>query len=210
MSFPEEEKYSIIKQEIKKYESESRLAHTLSVFGECVKLADVYGLDDEKRDELCVAALLHDITKDLSGAKQIELCKKYGLTPPKNAKEPMPTIHQDTGAYFAREIFGAETVTDGVFNAISSHTTGRVDMSYNDKLLFVADYIEPTRKYNSCITMREYLYKECGKINKNDKAALYRLLDKTVIDIIGYTISFLTEKRRNIDCRMILAWNSLM
>ena len=210
MSLIGEEKYSIIKEEIKKYESESRLAHTLSVFGECVKLADVYGLDDEKRGELCIAALLHDITKDLSGSKQIELCKKYGITPPKNPKEPMPTIHQDTGAYFAREIFGPEIVTDGVFGAISSHTTGRVDMTSIDKLLFVADYIEPTRKYNSCIAMREYLYKECGKINKNDKAALYRLLDKTVIDIIGYTVTFLTEKRRNIDCRMILAWNSLM
>ncbi|MBQ9510989.1 MAG: bis(5'-nucleosyl)-tetraphosphatase (symmetrical) YqeK [Clostridia bacterium] len=205
-----EEKYFKIKKEIGKYESESRLAHTCSVFEECKRLADMYGLDENDRDKLCTAALLHDITKDISGAKQIELCKKYGLRSPENAKEPMPTIHQDTGAYFAREIFGEEIVDDVVFGAMSAHTTGKEDMSNIDKLLFVADYIEPTRKYNSCIAMREYLYKECGKINKNDKAALYRLLNKAVIDIIGYTVTFLTEKRRNIDCRMILAWNSLL
>lgn len=205
-----EEKYTFIKKEIAKYESDSRVAHTCSVFEECKRLSEMYGLDEESRDKLCTAALLHDITKDLNGAKQIELCKKYGLEAPKNAKEPMPTIHQDTGAHFAREVFGGEIVDNDVFSAISAHTTGKTDMSQTDKLLFVADYIEPTRKYNSCIAMREYLYKECGKINKNDKAALYRLLNKAVIDIIGYTVTFLIEKRRSIDYRMILAWNSLL
>ena len=199
-----------LKNDIRKYQSEGRYSHTLGVFETCERLADIFGLDEEERFTLCKAGLLHDITKDLSGAKQIELCEKYSLPVPKKANEPMPTVHQDTGAYFAREVFGEEIVTADVFSAIAAHTTGTNHMNNTDKLLFTADYIEPSRKYSSCIETREYLLAECAKINKNDKAALYRLLTKVVTDIIGKTVIFLTEKKRIIDCRMIDAWNSLI
>ena len=79
-----------------------------------------------------------------------------------------------------------------------------------DKFLCIADYIEPQRKYKSCIETREYLLSECAKINRNDKEALYRLLSKTVINVVGYTVSYLTEKKRMIDPRMIFAWNSMI
>lgn len=200
----------LLKAEAKKYQTDARYAHTLGVYTECRKLANVFGLEENDALELQKAALLHDITKDMSGKKQIELCLRYGITPPPKATAPMPTVHQDTGAFFTREALGKEIVTDVVFSAISSHTTGKADMSNIDKLLFIADYIEPTRKYKSCSDTREYLYRECAKINKNDKAALYRLLAKTVVDVIGYTVDYLISKRRIIDHRMILAWNSLL
>ena len=200
----------MLKSEVKKYQCEQRYLHTLSVYGECKKLADIFSLTEEEKEKLLTAALLHDITKDMDGKPQIELCKKYGLIPPASEKEPMPTIHQDTGAFFARETFGEKIVDDTVFYAIASHTTGREGMTNIDKMLFLADYIEPRRKYKSCAETREYLYSECAKINKNDKAALFRLLSKTVVDVIAYTVDYLISKRRMIDHRMIIVWNSLI
>ena len=204
------ETYEYLKKEIKKYESDIRVKHTLGVFEQSLALADLLGLDDKEKYQLGKAALLHDITKDFSGEKQIELCNKYGIAPPKKSKDPMPTIHQDTGGYFAREKFGCEIVDDAVFSAISCHTTGKVGMNKIDKLLFIADYIEPSRIFNSCIELRENLYNEIGRINKNDKEAILHTITKYVIEDIENTIIFLTEKKRYIDCRMILAWNDLL
>ena len=139
----------MLKSEVKKYQCEQRYLHTLSVYDECKKLADIFQISAEEREKLLCAALLHDITKDMDGKTQIELCNKYGIEPPKSEKDPMPTVHQDTGAFFAREKFGEEIVDDTVFYAIASHTTGREGMSNIDKMLFLADYIEPRRKYKS-------------------------------------------------------------
>ena len=200
----------MLKSEVKKYQCEQRYLHTLSVYGECNKLADIFQISAEEREKLLCAALLHDITKDMDGKTQIELCNKYGIEPPKSEKDPMPTVHQDTGAFFAREKFGEEIVDDTVFYAIASHTTGREGMNNIDKMLFLAEYIEPRRKYKSCIETREYLYSECAKINKNDKAALFRLLTKTVTNVIASTVEYLISKRRMIDHRMIIVWNSLI
>ena len=67
----------MLKSEVKKYQCEQRYLHTLSVYGECKKLADIFSLTEEEKEKLLTAALLHDITKDMDGKTQIELCKKY-------------------------------------------------------------------------------------------------------------------------------------
>ena len=202
--------FEFLKKEIKKYENDIRVKHSLGVYDEAMKLANYVGLSEEDKFKLGKAAILHDITKDFSGEKQIELCTSYGLVPPKKTKDPMPTIHQDTGGYFAREKFGCDIVDDDVFSAISCHTTGKVGMNILDKILFLADYIEPSRQYNSCIELRNRVYNELDKININDKEAILYVITKGVIDDIQNTITFLTEKRRYIDHRMILAWNDLL
>lgn len=199
-----------LKKEIKRFENETRVKHSLGVYEESMKLAHYAGLSEEEKYKLGKAAILHDITKDFSGEKQIELCEKYGIQPPKRTKEPMPTIHQDTGGYFAREKYGEEIVDCDVFSCISCHTTGKVGMNLLDKILFLADYIEPSRQYNSCIELRNMIYNELNNININDKEAIHRVITKGVILDIQNTIAFLTEKRRIIDHRMILAWNDLL
>ena len=83
-------------------------------------------------------------------------------------------------------------------------------MSMTDKMLFVADFTEAGRKYRSCRDIREYLHSECEKINKNEKTALSRLLNDTVKRIIGFTVTYLVEKGKQIDPDMILAWNAMV
>ena len=85
-----------LKKEVKEMQSDSRFTHTMGVYRECSRLALIFGLDEEASFDLKKAAILHDITKDMSGKKQIELCNKYGLKPPESAQDPMPTVHQDT------------------------------------------------------------------------------------------------------------------
>ena len=83
-------------------------------------------------------------------------------------------------------------------------------MNNIEKMLFLADYIKTNKKNKSRIKTREYLYSEGAKINKNDKAALFRLLTKTVTNVIASTVEYLISKRRMIDHRMIIVWNSLI
>lgn len=204
----EQEKYlASIKQALPGYEEPRRLSHTLGVYEECTWLAGVFALDGEDTYSLLAAALLHDITKSLPENDVQALCRKHGIRLPEGMSS---VVHQYTAAPLAREVFGAEVVNNKVISAVSCHTTGKPDMSALDKMLFIADFTEPGRKYQSCVSMREYFHAECEKINKNDKAALYRLLDDITKRIIGFTVTYLIEKGRRIDAGMILAWNAMV
>lgn len=205
-----ETRLETIKRALPEYEEPKRIEHTLGVLEECIWMAESFSLLPEERMALYTAALLHDITKAKTDEEQLALCEKYGIRLPEDRTTVISTLHQYTGAPFAREAFGKEVVCDRVCSAISCHTTGKANMSQLDKMLFVADFTEPGRKYRSCMQMREYLHGECAKINKNDKAALTRLLDDTVTKIIGFTITYLIEKGRKIDGEMLLAWNAMV
>ncbi len=201
-----EERLSKIRSVLPEYEDEKRLTHTMGVYRECMWMAKLFGLSEEDRYRIGAAALLHDITKKMSDGEALVFCEERKIIPPAISA----VMHQYTGAPFAREIFGEELVDDEVMSAMLCHTTGKVGMNLLDKMLFVADFTEEGRKYRSCREMREYLHKECEKINKNEKTAMYRLLDDITKRIIGFTITYLTEKGKQIDPDMILAWNAMV
>lgn len=206
MKAEHEKRLAEIKAALPLYEDARRLEHTMGVYRECVWFATRFGLSEEDAYTVCASALLHDITKQLSEEEALAVCARYGITPPAASA----VIHQYTGAPFAKEVFGEEIVTEAVCSAISCHTTGKPGMSITDKMLFVADFTEAGRKYRSCRDIREYLHGECEKINKNEKTALSRLLNDTVKRIIGFTVTYLVEKGKQIDPDMILAWNAMV
>ncbi|MCL2563960.1 MAG: bis(5'-nucleosyl)-tetraphosphatase (symmetrical) YqeK [Oscillospiraceae bacterium] len=129
-----------------------RAAHTAGTAEEAVKLARRWGVDAEQAEE---AALLHDITKGLDPDTQLRLCKKYDMMPDDVERENPKLLHAVTGAGMARAEFG---VCDAVFDAILCHTTGRPRMTMLDKVLYVADYIEPNRDFTEVGTLRELAY----------------------------------------------------
>ena len=188
------------------YEDAKRLEHTMGVYRECVWFAKKFGLSEEDTYTVCAAALLHDITKNLSTEMALDVCSRHGIEPPALSA----VMHQYTGSFFAREIFGKEIVTDAVCSAMACHTTGKPGMTVTDKMLFVADFTEAGRKYRSCRDIREYLHGECEKINKNEKTALSRLLNDTVKRIIGFTLTYLIEKGKPVDADMIITWNAIV
>ncbi len=111
--------------------SYKRFIHTLSVAGTASSLAMCYGADLEKAE---TAGLLHDCAKCMDVRKMQKVCEKAGLTVSSFEADSGSLLHSKAGSVLADMI-----------NAIRYHTTGRPGMSLLEKIIFVADYIEPGR-----------------------------------------------------------------
>ena len=134
-----------------------RIPHVAGCESEAVKLAGRWGEDPETAAE---AGILHDITKRLSGKEQLNLCKKYAIICD-SALRAMPSLlHAKTGAAAARERYG---VSDEVYNAICWHTTGKPDMTTLEKIIYLADYIEPTRDFPGVEKIRALAYEDLDR-----------------------------------------------
>lgn len=131
---------------------EHRVAHVAGCESEAVRLAMRWGEDPELAAE---AGILHDITKNLSFDEQLQLCEKYGIINDNSELEAPKLLHAKTGAALARDLFG---VSDTVYAAIRWHTTGKPDMSLFERILYLADYIEPTRDFEGIDELRELAF----------------------------------------------------
>ncbi|MBQ8974319.1 MAG: bis(5'-nucleosyl)-tetraphosphatase (symmetrical) YqeK, partial [Oscillospiraceae bacterium] len=119
-----------------------RIPHVAGCEQEAVRLALRWGEDVDSARE---AAILHDITKRCDGKEQLLLCEKYGIITDNVEKQEHKLLHSKTGAAVARELFA---VSDEVFGAIQCHTTGKPDMTLLEKIIYMADYIEPNRDFD--------------------------------------------------------------
>ena len=169
-----------------------RFEHTLSVARECAVLSEIFSLSSEDSDELYTAALLHDVAKGKQTHEYIELDKKYGVGFTKGDLESPAVLHAKAGAKIAETEF-SNVCDDAVVTAIRQHTTGDADMSLISKLLFLADYIEPTRRWESCKKTRERFY---AKI-KSGKSVT-RVLDETILEILVSTEAHLKENGKKV------------
>ena len=130
------------------YLSADRVAHVAGVESTAVRLAARWGEDP---DRAAVAGILHDITKAFKREKQLKLCEKYGIMLDNAERENPALLHARTGAELARELFG---VSDAVYDAIRWHTTGKPDMTVLEKIIYLADYTEPTRNFSGVEELR--------------------------------------------------------
>lgn len=129
-----------MQKKLKKYQDEARFTHTLGVMYTSAALAMRHGYDLQKAE---VAGLLHDCAKCVPNKKKIKICKKHGIPiTPSEAENPF-LLHAKVGTYIAREKYHIEE--DEILNAIRYHTTGKANMSLLEKIIYVADYIEPWR-----------------------------------------------------------------
>ena len=119
--------------------SYKRFIHTLSVAGTASSLAMCYGADLEKAE---TAGLLHDCAKCMDVRKMQKVCEKAGLTVSSFEADSGSLLHSKAGSVLAAEKYG---ITDPDMSMIRYHTTGRPGMSLLEKIIFVADYIEPGR-----------------------------------------------------------------
>ena len=132
-----------------------RYKHTLGVAQEALQLAKRYNVDTYKA---YLAGLLHDCAKCYTNKEKLELCKKYNINLDKFLLENPELIHSFLGAKIAELEYN---ITDfDILNAIAYHTTGRENMSILEKIVFIADYIEPNRDYfDGLDKIRELAYK---------------------------------------------------
>ena len=117
-----------------------RFVHTLDVACTASNLAMCYGADIDMAE---TAGLLHDCAKCMNTGKMLKLCDKAGEALTDLERNSGSLLHSKAGAVLARTKYG---VTDEeILNAIRYHTTGRPGMSLMEKIIFVADYMEPGR-----------------------------------------------------------------
>jgi len=139
------------------YLKNKRIPHVLGTEQEAIRLAERYGADVEKARR---AALLHDCTKRLSMGEQLELCRKYSIELDELEQKALKLLHSKTGAAIARDVFG---VDDEIYSAIWYHTTGHAGMTKLEKIIYLADYIEPTRDFPGVEDLRRVCYEDLDR-----------------------------------------------
>lgn len=134
-----------------------RVPHVQGCEQEAARLAERWGECVEDARE---AAILHDVTKkeDLKG--QLLLCEKYGILTDNEEKESPNLLHSKTGAAVAEHVFGC---SERVVNAIMWHTTGRENMNLLEKIIYLADFIEPTRSFEGLSEVRALAYEDLDR-----------------------------------------------
>ncbi len=128
----------LIREKLKATLGEHRYEHTLGVSYTAVCLAMKYGADLHRTE---LAGLLHDCAKYLKGSELSAYCRKYHIDISRTEDANPSLLHAKFGAFLAEHVYG---VTDpDILQAITYHTTGKPNMTLLDKIVFVADYIEP-------------------------------------------------------------------
>lgn len=169
-----------IKKKLKKELDEARYEHTIGVMDTAACLAMRYDCNFE---QALTAGLLHDCAKCIPNDRKLKLCRKYAVEVTDFEQKAPFLLHAKLGACLAREEYGVED--SEVLDAIASHTTGRPGMSLLDKIVFIADYIEPGRDRAPGLS-------EVRRLAFED-------IDQALIRILTDTLAYLTESSQEID-----------
>ena len=132
----------------------NRVAHVLGCRDTAVELARHWGADET---DAARAGILHDITKAIDGPLQLTLCEAYGKILSDFSRKYPKTLHALTGSMVAERIFGENKA---VVSAIEHHTTGKADMNLLEKIIYVADYMEPNRNFPGVEKLRTLAYSD--------------------------------------------------
>lgn len=156
-----------------------RFRHTLGVVETAKDLAVIYGVDSNKAT---IAALLHDIAKEFTSTKKREFCKEHNIYVDDFLKINIHLIHGDIGAYIAKEDLNIQD--PDILNAIINHTLGSLDMSDLEKVVYIADIIEPNRKkHKELYKLREMAYTD---------------LDQAMLFALRYSVNYLKATKKEV------------
>ena len=173
--------YSMVRQK--------RVAHIGGVEEEAARLAKHWGADEMLARR---AGILHDCTKYLELEPQKAICTHYGVELDELEQVAVKLLHSKTGACIARDVYGEP---DEVYDAIFWHTTAKDDMTLLEKILYVADYMEPNRKFEGVERLRELAYTD---------------LDKALLLGVEMTIQEMEERKLPVHRRTLMARDWLL
>ncbi len=162
-----------IKIKLEKTLSKKRFKHSIGVMETAIELALINDVDTDKA---AVSGLLHDCAREIKGAEAIKACEKYGIDIDDVSRVQPSLLHGPLGAEIAKEEYGIEDPC--VLRAIKYHTTGRADMDMLEKIIFIADYIEPGRSFQGVEEARKEAF-------KNIDSVMLMALDQTIAHIIS-------------------------
>ncbi|MCI8386918.1 MAG: HD domain-containing protein [Clostridiales bacterium] len=201
----EEQQLTALREAVSTRVSGKRLSHTFAVEREIAVLAGIYSPENEYK--LRASALLHDVTKQLSLEKQLQLCDEFGIIYTSEDKLMPKTFHAKTAVEIIKRDF-PDFSDEYILTAVRYHTTGKADMTIGEKLLYLADYIEDTRTFEDCVKLREFFYSQLlNAVTETDKWAL---LNSTLVLSFDMTIRCLIDESAPIDHDTIAARNYLI
>ena len=143
-------KYLQLIGKLKNSITETRLNHSINVMNTAEQLALIHGFDVEKAK---MAGLLHDCAKNLNEEEIDKTCNETGFIPDEIEMVQKKLLHGPIGALLAKKEYGIDDKE--IFDAIYYHTTGRANMGNIEKIIYVADYIEPGRRFKNVDIFRE-------------------------------------------------------
>lgn len=136
-----------------------RFYHTLGVSYTASALAMCHGVEVRKAQ---LAGLLHDSAKYMTGEEMLRKCEEFEIPINLVERKAPELLHAKLGAYFAKNLYGIEE--EEILSAIRCHTTGKPNMSLLEEILYVADYIEPSRRGLPFLEeMREWAFRDLHK-----------------------------------------------
>lgn len=186
-----------IKNWLRENLSDKRFSHSLGCADCARKLAKTYNQDEEKA---YLAGLIHDCAKNFPDEKLFEIITEEIKTGFDDCELRNPKVyHAIAGAYFAKKLF--EIDDDEIISAIRNHTTGKTGMTIFEKIIYLADKIEPNER-------DEKYSKKILKIIEENKGVLG--LDLAVLKCIKETIKSLVKRRLFICPSTIDIYNSLI
>ena len=197
-----DEMISSLRERVREYLTPQRYVHTLAVEEEAARLGGMYLPD--RINALRAAALLHDITKRDDLEKQLQYCREFGIIYDVSDIASPKLFHAKTAAALAARDF-PEFVDDGIISGIRWHTTGRAQMTTFESIVYLADYIEKTRKFPDCIELRRFFYE--GLEGGADPDGHFK---KTMVLSFDMTIRNLIEEGCPIDRDTIAARNRFL
>ncbi len=190
--------YNLLKMQkkLRKYIDEERYWHTIGVMYTAASLAMCHGADMEKA---MVAGLLHDCAKCIPNHKKLKLCEQYHIHVSEAEKNAPYLLHAPLGASIAKDKYD---VTDQeILSAITWHTTGRPGMTLLDKIIYIADFMEPMRsKASNLPEVRRLAFEDLDlAVYVTLRDTLYYLkdsssLDKRTVEAYNYYKRIIREK----------------
>ncbi len=194
-----------LRERVRASMSDFRFNHTAEVEKMAVRIGELYA--PESISLLRAAALLHDITKEKSTDEHLEILRENGVEiTPLDILSPK-TLHARTAEYVLLRDF-PELATEEVCRAVRLHTVGAPDMSVVDMIIYLADYIDMSRKFDDCVRLREYFWNaEPEKLGADERTAhLYR----TLVLSFDMTIKALVEEGSPISTASVNTRNELL
>jgi len=147
-----------IREMLRKELDDKRFQHSVNVMEVAASLAEHYGADAEKAK---LAGLLHDCGKNFKGDTAREYINKIGYKADETELMQTKLLHGIIGEHLARTVYG---ITDEeILGAVRWHTTGKAGMSLLEKIIYVADYIEPLRYFDGIEEMRKAAYEDLDR-----------------------------------------------
>lgn len=191
-----------LRQIVSRYIKGKRYNHTIEVEREIIRLGEIYLPD--RLTELRAAALLHDITKNLTFEEHMALYEKYNATPSESCLRAHKLLHSQTAALLVENEYPKYDLPD-IMSAIRNHTSGMAGMSVFDSLLFLADYIEASRTFVDCVVLRDFFWN--GISNCDTQDSMLRHLNATMAYGLDLTIKNLIDEKKYIAPETVEARN---